>query len=210
MSDKRASRKRPWHLREVLLFSVPPFLLALYVFCASVWDYQRISQYDDWWSERGQTARFMKFRLRSALNVTKAVSLDHALSPEDTSRAGVNILVDRRKWDRLQGDPARNWGQHVNADLMRGGRVHPVELRLRGDTSVHWTAEKKTLRVTSPRDSLFRGQRDWVFSVKEVLTQYVANSLSAEFGLLAPTSEIVPVYLNRPFQWNHARLRTGR
>ena len=67
MSDKRAFGKRRWRLREVLLFSVPPFLLALYVFCASVWDYQRISQYDDWWSERGQTARFMKFRTGALL-----------------------------------------------------------------------------------------------------------------------------------------------
>jgi parallel beta-helix repeat protein len=199
MSEQRTSAKRRWRLREVLIFSVPPFLLALYVFGASVWDYHRLSQFDDWWSQRGQTARNMKFRLRSALNVPKAVALEHALSPEDTSRAGVSLLVDRRKWDRLQGDAAMMQGEHVNCDLMRGGRARRVELRLRGDTSVHWTSEKKTLRVTSPRDDLFKGQRDWAFSVKQVLTQYVANSLSEDFELLAPESEIVPVYLNRRF-----------
>jgi parallel beta-helix repeat protein len=198
---------------EVVLFTAPPLLLALYFLGAATLDYHRLTQFDDWWSRTAHVQRFLWFRLRSAWTLPAALRLDQRLTPEDNRRALVNIAVDEGEWERFQTDPAMNWGEGVEAlvvedpDYRSGdlrtsvarGDLHKVELRPRGDTSVHWTSEKKTLSIKTSRGKLYKGNRTTVFSCKEVLPSYIANSLAEDFGLFATPTAVVPVFLNNRF-----------
>ena len=190
---------RRMRLFDVVLWSVLPLALCLYLFGASVVDYARMRNFDDWWSAFARVDHFAWWRVRSALELPHAVGLDHGLSVEDTHRALVDLRVDRAEFDRMADDPVGRAGMAVTAQLVEGDAASEVELRLRGDTSVHWTAEKKTLAMKSARGEMFQGNRTTVFSAKEVLPQFAANSMALDFGLIATPTAVVPVFLNQRF-----------
>ncbi len=186
-------------LRDVVRWTLPPFVAALYWLGASVNDYRHMAQFDDWWSQTARVDRFAWWRVRSALRLPRALSLDHGLSVEDTERALVDLRVDRSMFDSVASDPVAHAGESVKAALFEGNSSQEVELKLRGDTSVHWSAEKKTLSLKSERGEMFHRSRVNVFSGKEVLPQFAANSMAADFDLLAPLTAVVPLFLNQRF-----------
>ncbi len=190
---------RRLRLRDVVLWTLPVFVAALYWLGASVNDYRRMAQFDDWWSQTARVDRFAWWRVRSALRLPRAMSLDQGLSVEDTQRALVDLRVDRTDFDAIALDPVAHAGESVKAALFEGNSSQAVELKLRGDTSVHWTAEKKTLAIKSERGEMFHASRVNVFSCKEVLPQFAANSMAADFDLLAPRTAVVPLFLNQRF-----------
>ena len=190
---------RRLRLREVVLFSLPPLALALYLFCASVLDYASMRRFDDWWSQPAHVDRFAAWRVRSALHLPRSLALDQRMSVEDPKRALLDLRVDRELFDAIADDPIAHAGQSVQAFVFEGNTSQQVELRLRGDTSVHWTAEKKTLAIKSDRGEMFQGSRWTVLSSKEVLPQFTANSMAADFGLIAVPTAVVPVYMNQRF-----------
>lgn len=203
-SGKRPARRGPGLLCRVRLFdavlwSVLPLALGLYLFGASVVDYQRLAQYDDWWSRLARVDHFAWWRVRSVLELPQALGLDHGLSVEDTRRAVVDLRVNRDEFDRMAQDPIGLSGMSVEARLIQGNSAADVELRLRGDTSVHWTSEKKTLAMKSARGEMFQHGRTTIFSAKEVLPQFAANSMALDFGLIATPTAVVPVFLNQRF-----------
>ncbi|HUR28907.1 MAG TPA: right-handed parallel beta-helix repeat-containing protein [Planctomycetota bacterium] len=190
---------RRLRLRDVVLFTLLPFAAALYLLLASVGDYRRMTAFDDWWSKTARVDRLAWWRVRSALRLPRALELDHGLSAEDTQRPLVDLRVDRDAFDRMADDPVGRAGESVSAQLAQGNSLQDVELKLRGDTSVHWTGEKKTLAIKSDRGEMFHDSRVNVFSAKEVLAQFAANSMAADFELLAPPTAVVPVFVNQRF-----------
>ena len=195
---KWIDRRRPIGLRDVLVFTLPPVMLAVYALVSPILDYHRISQYHDRWSMTARTDRFAKARVRTALRLPRTIALERELTPEDTSRGALHLLVNRQAWDAVQSAP-QEWGRSVDAEVVRGGDLHPVEMRLRGDTSVHWTTEKKTVQLKTSKDDLLLGLRRLVFSVKEPLGSYVVHALARHVDLLTPETDVVPVYLNGRF-----------
>jgi len=190
---------RRLRLRDVVLLSLPPFVAAAYLFGASVLDYRRMRQFDDWWSNTARVDRFAAWRVRSALQLPRSLELDQRLTVEDPGRALLDLRVDRAGFDAIADDPIAHPGEGVKAFVFEGNTSQEVELRLRGDTSVHWTAEKKTLAIKSDRGEMFQGSRWTVLSSKEVLPQFAANSMAADFGLIAVPTTVVPVYLNQRY-----------
>jgi hypothetical protein len=205
-TEERAQnhRRRPawWRrvtLRDVVFFTLPPIALALWVLGSSVLDYGRIRQFDDWWSNATSVRKFGWQRLHTALVLPRAVAIENRLAADDPRVEALRIVVNRQAWQAVEGDVGAHWGEWIEADLARGNDLHPARVRFRGDGSVHWTSEKKSLTVRTSRDRLFKGFRTLIFSVKDVLPQYLANSLARDFELLAPDTEVVPVYLNDRF-----------
>ncbi|HVS12101.1 MAG TPA: right-handed parallel beta-helix repeat-containing protein [Planctomycetota bacterium] len=205
IEERNHSRRRKpawWRrvtLRDVVFFTLPPIALALWVLGSSVLDYGRIRQFDDWWSNATSVRKFGWQRLHTALVTPRAVELENRLSADDPRVEALRILTDRIAWQDVERDVGASFGEWIEADLARGNDLHPVRIRFRGDGSVHWTAEKKSLTVRTSRDRLFKGFRTLIFSVKDVLPQYLANSLARDFGLLGPDTEVVPAYMNDRF-----------
>ncbi len=183
----------------MIVFGSLPFLLIVYLLTGAVIDYYNARQYDDWWS-RGRVAKqFLQARLATAVSMPRAVSLERGFDPESPDPGLVRIRAAREAWDAVLEDPLSGWGVWVDGEVMRGDNAYPVELRKRGDTSVHWTTPKKSFTVKTRRGDLFKGFRRVGLSAKDVLPQYVSSTLAAEFDLMAPFTAVSPVYLNDRF-----------
>ena len=181
------SRWRQVRFLDVFFATLPLVAIAVFVFGAACLDYQRISQYDDWWSNATSVRKFGWYRVRAALRQPRASVLRAEIAPEDPERATVRLRVDRAEFDELSSDVAGSWGQWIDATISTPSRELAAELRFRGDGSAHWTSEKKSLSIKTGKDELYRGFRRLNFTLKDVLPQYVVNSLAQDFDLLAQT-----------------------
>jgi parallel beta-helix repeat protein len=186
-------------MRDVLIFSIFPVLFGMYMIIASVMDYHYSQQFDDWWSRRSSLSKSLGKRVLAAKNFPKAMSYKLWLSPEETNAPVIRLNVRRDLWTSWKRDGLSLWGQWIDAAILRGNDIHPVKLRNRGDTSVHWATEKKSFTLKTPKSSLFKGYRRLAFSGKTILPQYLTGRLADEFGLLAPFTTITPVFINDQF-----------
>lgn len=197
----------PWWRRitllDALVVTLPVMALVLWLFVGAVSDYDRIRQFDDWWSRATSVRKFGFYRLRSAWRSLEMNELAKGFSPEREDAPRLRILVDRDEFARIERDAAAHWGEWVDVELLDAGDRTKARLRLRGDGSAHWTSEKKSFTLRTEKDELYKGFRTLAFSVKDVLPQWLVGTIAKDFGLLAPEQQIVPVYLNERFYGLH-------
>lgn len=194
---------RRWTLRDVVVFTLPPMALCVWLFATSIADYARIRRFDDWWSAATSVRKFGYYRVRTGLRILESSALASRLSAERDDLPHLRLFVDRREFDRIDGDVGGHWGEWIEAQIEDNGQAVDAELRFRGDGSAHWGTEKKSFTLKTKRDELYKGFRTMAFSVKDVLPQFLSGSLAEEFGLLAPEQQVVPVYLNDRFYGLH-------
>ena len=180
-------------MRDLVIFTLLPLLLILYLIVGSIRDYHQAQQFDDWWARSVGLNTFITARAKAAICHPKFAALDRRLDREKIDPGIIRLQVPSELWVPWQRDPLALRRQWIDATLVRGNRLHPVKLRKRGDTSVHWVTDKKSFTVKTKRRSLFQGYRRLAFSVKTVLEQYLANRLASEFDLLAPFTTVTPV-----------------
>lgn len=195
----RDPRRRLRLFECVAVLSLPAVLLFFVVFATSVVGYSRAHQFDDWWSRRQSFRRVLGLKILGSANALKAVTLERAMDPEAPDPGAVRLDVSREAWDRLSVEYDIGFDQFIDASVLRGKVFHPVKVRFRGDTSVHWLTEKRSFTLKTRRSELYKGYRRLGFSSKGVLSQYVTSRLAREFDLLAPNATIAPVYLNDRF-----------
>ena len=188
----------PWRRDTVFLASLLA-LLGLYCVGASVVDYTRARQFDDWWSAHTHIDNFVLARFRSALDLPAVMSLKQRLAPDHPDSGIIRLRLSKGSWESWQKDTPPSPGQWLDATLVRHGNLDRVKIRKRGDTSVHWMTDKKSFTLKTPKSSLLTGHRRLAFSVKEVLPLYLSNRLATEFDLLAPWTTVAPVFLNDRF-----------
>ncbi len=197
----------PWWRRitllDALVVTLPIMALALWLFFGAVSDYDRIRQFDDWWSRATSVRKFGYYRLRSAWRSLAMNELAKGFSPEREDAPRLRILVERDEFARIDRDAAAHFGEWVDVELLDAGNRTKARLRLRGDGSAHWTSEKKSFTLRTEKDELYKGFRSLAFSVKDVLPQWLVGTIAKDFGLLAPEQQIVPVYLNERFYGLH-------
>jgi len=186
-------------LRDAVLLSLLPVTLAVLLFGAAVYDYARARQFDDWWSDQQSVAGFFRARVQALLRLPGTLAGRHRFNPDGREADVIRLTVEGRKWDAMQGDPLAMWGTWVDGRLEYGATAIPVQLRKRGDNSIHWLTDKRSLTVRTPRDEFYKRFRSFGLSVKDVIPSYLANRLGSEFGVLVPATEVVPVYLNNRF-----------
>jgi parallel beta-helix repeat protein len=185
-------------LDVVLLVSVPLVLLALLI-GESALRYVAYAQFDDFWGARGNLNRFVTDQVDALRALPARVALRHRLSAEAPDPGIIRLEVDEASWQAMQSDPLAMWGQWVDATLQDGDVLLDVSIRKRGDNSIHWLTDKRTLTVRTKRNDFYKQYRQFGLSTKDVLPSYVANRLAREFDLLAPATAISPVFLNNQF-----------
>ncbi|MDH4350577.1 MAG: CotH kinase family protein, partial [Gemmatimonadota bacterium] len=190
---------RAWaglRLWDAFLLSLLPVTLVVVLFGSAVYDYARARQFDDWWSIRQSVTASFSARIHALRRLPATLALRHQFNPDGGGYDVIRLTVDGRTWDAMQGDPLAMWGEWVDGQLDYGSTTVPVRLRKRGDNSIHWLTDKRSLTVRTPRDEFFKRFRSFGLSVKDVVPSYLANRLGTEFGILTPETEVVPVYLN--------------
>jgi len=198
----RSWPRRLWcalRFRDAVVLTSIPLLAAALLLGDAAWRYTRIHQFDDWWSRSQSLAGALSHRLRSLLALPRATWLRQRFDPAARDPGIIRLLIPGNAWDSLQGDPLALWGDWVEGTLDYGGTTLPVRIRKRGDNSIHWLTDKRTLTIRTPRDQFYKRFRTFGLSVKDVLPAYLANRLAREFGLLAPETEVVPVFLNNRY-----------
>jgi len=162
--------------QDVILFTLPPFLFAAWFLIAPILDYGRARQFDDWWSSGAHVHRFAALRARALLDLPKSVAHERRLDPASPTSGSLRIFVDRAEFDRVQSNALEHMETWVEAQLLRGSDWRPVEIRLRGDGSVHWTTEKKSLTVKTPRAELYEGWRRMILTITNGFFDYLCIS----------------------------------
>ncbi|MGH7476601.1 MAG: right-handed parallel beta-helix repeat-containing protein [Longimicrobiales bacterium] len=195
----RSGRRRPFRLRDAVIISTPVLLVALYAGAGSIIDYGNLLQFDDWWSNSARLPQLFSARLQAPLKAPRAVLLSQHLDYGAADAPIVHLRLPRDEWRAFQQDRQGSWGTWLEGELLREDGVQSVRIRRRGDTSVHWTTAKLTFTLRTPRSDLYQGFRSLAFSVKDVLSQYVAATLATDFDVLAPASGIAPVFVNGRF-----------
>ncbi|MDX1745577.1 MAG: CotH kinase family protein [Halobacteriales archaeon] len=178
------------------MFTVPPLLLLAYLLAGSIADYHESLQFDDSWSRGRHLDGFFMARAARAARLPRAASLALRLDPDVDDPGIVRLRVARDQWTEVEQNPLVGWGRWLDATLIVPGGSIPVELRKRGDTSLHWTTGKLSFTLQTPKSEHFHGYREAALSQKSVLIQYLTNSLPRRFGLLTPFTTVTPVFLN--------------
>ena len=185
--------------RDVFILTAFPVLAMVLLVGAAVRDYARAIQFDDYWSASASVVRSFSGRVNALLALPARLLVRQRLDPDAKKPGVIRLTVPGRAWDSIQSDGQAGWGHWVEGELRYGSTMIPVRVRKRGDNSVHWLTDKRTLTVRTPRDEFYKRFRSFGLSAKDVLPAYVANRLAGEFGLLAPETEVVPVYLNNRY-----------
>ena len=197
--QRTAGQRQGIRFKDVVIFSLIPLLVGAYLLAAALLDYHQHSQFKDWWSRHPDLNSFLLKRIWTATRFFKIITLQQQLDAEAADAGIIRLRVDPSQLHLWQRDGLALWDQWIDAALVHGSTFHPVKLRKRGDTSIHWLTEKKSFTLKTSKSSLFKGYRRLAFTVKEVLPQYLTNRLAAQFGLLTPFSTITPVFLNDRF-----------
>lgn len=199
-------RKDIWRqisLKGVVAVSILPLVLVLFVYLSAIASTHHVRQFDDWWSRRQNVEGFVHHQFLGWQRFLRAVSLERRMNPELPDAGIVRLDLPRSEWDGIGTDPQSAFGVDIDGSILRDGAFLPVELRVRGDTSVHWTTEKISFTLKTPRNRLYRGHRRLAFSVKEVLLQQLTAELAVDFDLLAPSSDLASVFFNDRFYGVH-------
>jgi len=193
----------PWRRRRVIraaaVFWTPVFVVFVLLVVESARDFLWVHQFDDWWSQRQSFQRVLGLKVLGAVNVLEAQALEPRMNPAAADAAAVRLDVDRQGWDAHATNVAAGFESYMDANILEGNLFHPVKVRFRGDTSVHWLTEKRSFTLRTSRSNLWRGHRRLAFSSKTILEQYVTSRLAEEFELQAPQTWLSPVFLNDRF-----------
>ncbi|MCA9000351.1 MAG: CotH kinase family protein [Planctomycetes bacterium] len=111
----------------------------------------------------------------------------------------VHLYLDRNGQQSLDASLPHSGFEYVKGGMFYDGQRRKVKLRYRGDNVYHWGYWKKSWRVKTSRDDLYKGMRQFNLvapRTPEILNNYLAYRLASYMGLIAPYSEIVNVTLN--------------
>ena len=190
---------RSLRLLDAVFLTAVPLLLGVYLVWSAAAAFRRDIQFDDWWSARSSVASRFDARVRAFRNLPQLLRVERRLDAGRKDAGIVRLALPSDTWTRMWTDPQLGWGVWTDAELALDGSTLPVKLRKRGDNSVHWSTDKHTITVRTPREEFFKRYRAFGLSVKDPLQAYLANRLAGEFGLLAPSTTVVPVFINNRF-----------
>ena len=111
----------------------------------------------------------------------------------------INIKVPQSELAKLNKHLPQSGFKYVKGTLETDDGAIKIKYRYRGDFPVHWSYDKKSLRIKTSKKSLFNGVRSFNLLAPK-FTMQVNNLLSYKLAermdLLTPRSELVSVTLN--------------
>ena len=112
------------------------------------------------------------------------------------------IAIDRNSISALNSNLPISGQENYYRAFMRvglNGKRYSIKIRYRGDNPYHWLYEKKSLRIKTNKNNLYRGHRKFnlinsknIFGIQECINY----ELSKIAGLMAPECYFVRVFIN--------------
>ena len=204
-----------WHrvwerarFRDVFLACLIPIVAVVLLFAASLNDYLRARDFDDWYSREQSLPLLFSARAKAIVMLPKSLHLRDGFAPDARDAGIIRLEAPGQRWDSLEFEPPGVWAPWISGQLRYGTTAMKVRFRKRGDNSVHWLTDKRSLTVRTPRDNFYKSYRAFGLSGKEVLTSFLANQLSQEFALVSPFTAVSPVFLNNRFYGTYRFVET--
>ena len=211
-SPRAESRlRRLWsglRFRDAFLISLIPLVAIVLLFGAALNDYLRARDFDDWFSREQTLPYLFSARARAIAMLPRSLHLRDSFSADARDAGIIRLEVPGQRWDSLEFEPPGVWAPWLNGQLRYGTTTMKVRLRKRGDNSVHWLTDKRSLTIRTPRDNFYKSYRAFGLSGKEVLTSYMANELGHFFELVTPATAVSPVFLNNRFYGTYRFVET--
>jgi len=198
----RVMARRAWaglRLRDAAMLSLAPLAAVTWLVGSSVEVYRRGQNFQDWFSAGLSVPQAFRDRAHAALRMPGAIALGQRFTPQARDAGVIRLMVSGRGWDSVTATDMSVWDNWTGGTLEYGGSSIPIRVRKRGDFSVHWLTDKRSLTVRTPRDQFYKTFRSFGLSAKTPLESFVANRFATSFGLLVPRTEVVPVFLNDRF-----------
>lgn len=194
--------------RDAFLASLIPLVGLGLLFAASLDDYLSSRDFDDWYSREQSLPLAFSARAKAIVMLPKSLHLRDAFAADARDAGIIRLEVPGQRWDSLEFEPPGVWAPWLNGQLRYGTTTMKVRFRKRGDNSVHWLTDKRSITVRTPKDEFYKSFRAFGLSGKEVLTSYLANQLGHYFGLVTPTTAVSPVFLNNRFYGTYRFVET--
>lgn len=196
MIGGRFGRRPGLRLRDAVILTLPVTIAVGYAVISALLDYRNVRQFDDWWAHGAGFGEQLGARVAAAAAIPTVTSLRDRFDPSREDPYAIRLMAETGEWARLADITAEGW---IDARVVREGGSQRVDVRRRGDTSVHWTTPKTSFTLRAPRGIEIRGFRELALTGKTVLESHVAHTLATDFGLQVPSSELTPVYLNEQY-----------
>jgi hypothetical protein len=185
-------------LDVVMVTSVPLLAIVLLIGDGIVRSFQ-YADFDDWWTEGVNVRTLVRARASAITTLPSRVALRQNFTPGAADPGIIRLEIPQQNWQAMHRDSQAMWDEWVDGVLSYGGTSLEVRLRKRGDNSIHWLTDKRSVTVRTTRAEFYKKYREFSLSVRSVLGAYLAGRLAHEFDLLAPDIALSPVYLNNEF-----------
>ncbi len=195
-------RLRSLRLRTVVLMTVIPGLLSPFFFFRSLAEFgaiavgyppdvQRVLDHPDavWklWRDKMDG-----FRQLLAVSRTEEQVPTERLWANDE----IHLHVPGSTWDALLEDLPVSGESYRPIQVWNGGRYRKARMRIRGNSGFHWLFPKRSLKIKTTKGHLLRGHRRINLTVKHPYVESLAHEVALEWGLLAPVSHPVKVFVD--------------
>ncbi|MFT4541402.1 MAG: parallel beta-helix repeat protein [Planctomycetota bacterium] len=111
----------------------------------------------------------------------------------------IHVDIPSAHMDLLAQDLPISGEEYQKMDIWNNGRFRSARMRYRGNSGWHWLFDKKSLKIRTSKRRLFHGHRTLNFTVKMPYLSTVRHDLAQAFGLLAPDSTVVRVFVNNEY-----------
>lgn len=111
----------------------------------------------------------------------------------------INIKVAESELTKLNSHLPQSGFNYVKGTILTADKPIKIKYRYRGDFPVHWSYNKKSLRIKTSKKNLFNGVRSFNLQAPKFdmqVNNFLSYKLAEQMDLLVPRSELVSVTLN--------------
>ncbi len=108
----------------------------------------------------------------------------------------IHLHVPGFSWDALLEDLPVSGESYRPMRIWNRGAWRKAKMRIRGNSGFHWLFEKRSLKVKTTKKNLMRGYRRINLTAKHPYVESLAHEVALEWGLLAPESTPVTVFVD--------------
>ena len=111
----------------------------------------------------------------------------------------INLFLPSSGLAKLGAHLPQSGFQYTKGRMLVDGKLVKVKIKYRGDYLHHWGWDKKSIRVKTRKEDLYKGLRTFNFiapKTEQQLNNFLSLQLANRLGLIAPQTELVRLSLN--------------
>jgi len=110
----------------------------------------------------------------------------------------IHLFIAKKNIDQLNTNLPHSGRSYMEGGLFHNGKLRKVKVKYRGDNLYHYANYKKSWRIKTKKDQLYKGMRRFnlIAPLNKNTKNYLSAELSRSLGLITPHVEMVNLILN--------------